>query len=107
MTIFAETEKGLLLEVYVQPRSSKSGLAGIFDGRLKIRLKSPPVDDAANKECLRFLAKQLGLPKSRLILVSGKTRRRKRILIGWPAGGSRTKQAKELCRRLKDLLKTT
>ncbi len=106
MNALIETEKGLLLEIYVQPRSSKSCLAGIFDGRLKIRVKSPPVDNAANKECLRLLAKKLGLPKSRLTIASGHTGRRKKVLISWPAGGPKTDEAGSLYRSVESLLKS-
>ncbi len=107
MKTLSETEKGLLLEIYVQPRSSTSGLAGIFDGRLKIRLKAPPVDNAANKECLRLLAKKLGLAKSRLSIVAGKTSKRKKILISWPEEGPRTKAAKSLYQALENLLQNS
>ena len=76
-----ESGQGTILEVAVQPRASKAELGGIHDGVLKIRLTSPPVEGEANRECLRFLAKLLNLPKSRLELLQGHKSRRKTILV--------------------------
>jgi len=55
------TEKGLLLDVLVQPRASRNEIVGIHDGCLKIRLAAPPVEGAANKACVEFLAEVLGV----------------------------------------------
>ena len=98
-----EKSKGLVLEIQVQPRSSKSCIVGLFDGRLKIKIKSPPVDNAANNECLKLLAKQLGLPKSRLVLISGQTGRRKKVLVSWPPGGRNSSDADRLRQAVKTL----
>jgi uncharacterized protein (TIGR00251 family) len=69
------------LEVLVQPRASKSELAGIVDGRLKIRLAAPPVDGEANAALVEFLAEKLGLPKKAVELVRGQTGRRKTVRL--------------------------
>lgn len=71
----------LLLPVHVQPRASSNSIVDWHDGRLKLRLTSPPVDGAANKLCIKFLAKSLGLSPSRVSLKSGTTSRDKVILI--------------------------
>jgi len=71
----------VVLRLYVQPRASKSELAGLHDGALKIRLTTPPVDGKANKAVLAFLAKLLGLPRSSLSLVSGQKNRSKQIRV--------------------------
>ena len=71
---------GLLITVYVQPRAAKNAVAGLHGGALKIRLTAPPVDGAANKMCLQFLAKKLNIPKSALQIQSGHTSRTKTIL---------------------------
>lgn len=76
-----ETAQGAALEVTVQPRASKTELAGVHQGVLKLRLTAPPVEGEANRECLKFLAKLLDLPKSRLELIQGHKSRRKTILI--------------------------
>jgi uncharacterized protein len=69
------------IEVYVQPRASKTELAGMHDGRLRIRLAAPPVDGAANAALSVFIADKLGVAKSRVRVVSGLTGRRKVIRI--------------------------
>jgi uncharacterized protein (TIGR00251 family) len=71
---------GLLIRIYVQPRAAKNAVAGIHANALKLRLTAPPVDGAANKMCLQFLAKQLRVPKSALQIASGHTSRSKTIL---------------------------
>ncbi len=67
--------------IRVQPRSSKSAVGTIHDGRLKIYVTSPPVDDKANKECVRLLAKTLHRPRTDIIVTSGRASRNKTILI--------------------------
>ena len=48
---------------------------------LKIKLTAPPVDGAANKQCIEILAKALNLPKSALAIIGGQTSRLKQICI--------------------------
>lgn len=64
-----------------QPRASKTELAGEHGGALKIRIAAPPVDGEANDELLRFLAKRLHVPVSRLHLVGGESSRGKTIQV--------------------------
>ncbi len=74
-------KEGVILLLYIQPRASKSELIGEHDGRLKLKLCSPPVDNAANSECIRFFAKLLHIPKTSLNIIQGETSRRKSLLI--------------------------
>jgi len=69
------------LSVRVQPRSSKSGIAGRYGEQVKICLKSAPVDNAANKECCQLLAKALGLPRSSVSVMNGATSRSKVLKV--------------------------
>lgn len=73
--------EGLVLKIFVLPRSSKNMLAGRHGDALKIKLTAPPVEGAANKMCITFLARLLGLPKSSLQIVSGHTGRTKLVLV--------------------------
>ena len=81
MKFIKEHSEGILLAVTVQPRASRNQIVGVHDRSLKIKLTAPPVDNAANKMCIQFLAKCLGLPKSSLEIISGQTSRSKRLLI--------------------------
>ncbi len=65
------------LRVRVNPRSSHSRITGWQDGVLHIKLTAPPVEGAANKAAVEFLAKTLGVRKSQVTLVSGQTGRDK------------------------------
>jgi len=53
----------------------------MHDGAVKIRINSPPVDNAANRALIEFVAERLGLAKSRVRLMSGATGRRKVLEI--------------------------
>ena len=65
----------------VQPRAKRTEVVGWHDDAIKIRLRAPPVDGAANDELVRFLAKQTGMPRSAITIVSGRTSRKKRISL--------------------------
>jgi len=58
------TADGVVLQIQVQPRSSRNQLVGVQGESLKIKLTSPPVEGAANKSCCAYLAKMFGLPKA-------------------------------------------
>ena len=73
--------KGCIINLQVQPRASRNALGDQLGDRIKLYLTSPPVDGAANKACLAFLARQLKIPKRELELLSGHKSRQKRILI--------------------------
>ena len=100
MPIFQETPDGVTFQVFVQPRSSKNAVVGRHGDALKVKLTAPPVEGAANKMCIQYLAKVLGLPKSGVEIVSGHTGRNKRILCRAvdPAGKA------DLKRRIEALL---
>ena len=95
-------ENGFLISVYIQPRAAKNAVAGLHDQALKIRLTAPPVDGAANKMCLQFLAKQLKVPKSALQIESGHSSRRKTILCRC----ERVKGSKIECTKVKTSLES-
>ena len=70
-----------MLTVRVQPGASKDRVVGRIGDEWKLTLKAPPVEGRANRACLHFLARILGVPRSRVRLVHGQTSRRKRIEI--------------------------
>jgi len=77
--------EGVIVEVTVQPRASRNELAGEHQGRLKVRLTAPPVEGEANSECVRFLARCLGVPKSSVEIIQGHRSRQKTLLVRGPA----------------------
>ena len=48
---------------------------------IKIRLTSPPVDDAANEELIALLARELGVPRGAVIIVAGARARSKVVEV--------------------------
>ena len=66
-----------LLKVRVNPRSSRNQVTGWQGDVLAIKLTAPPVEGAANKACIEFLADRLGVRKSQIALVSGAAGREK------------------------------
>jgi uncharacterized protein (TIGR00251 family) len=64
-------DNGIRFSAIIQPRSSKNEVTGVYNDALKIRLTSPPVDGEANKACMRFFAKWLGISPSKVSIVHG------------------------------------
>ncbi|MDZ7833800.1 MAG: DUF167 domain-containing protein [Desulfobacterales bacterium] len=96
---------GILLHLYVQPKSAKNAIAGLYNDALKIRITAPPTDNKANQMCLKFLAKELSLPKSSLEIVSGQTSRSKQVFIPYTSETSKNKQEKQLIEKITRLIK--
>ena len=71
----------MILSVRVIPRASKPGIAVEADGSLKVRLKSPPVEGAANDELVELLAKALGVPRRAVTITGGAHARTKRVHV--------------------------
>ncbi len=74
-------ENGIRFSAVIQPRSSQNEISGIYNQSLKIRLTSPPVDGAANKTCIKFIAKWLELSPSQVHIVAGLSNKNKTIEI--------------------------
>lgn len=85
---FTDAQRGAAITVKVTPRAKKTAVAGVMDdGTLKIKIAAPPVDGAANKALIEFLAETLGLPKNQVDIVAGETSERKLIsLVGISPG---------------------
>ncbi len=81
MLFIRENPSGITFKVFIQPRSSKNMISGLHGDALKIKLTAPPVDGAANKMCVEYLAKCLKVSKSSLEIVSGHTSRTKQVLV--------------------------
>lgn len=75
------TPEGVIFKVHVQPRASRCEICGPRDGELRLRLTSPPVEDAANKQCVELIAKALGIAKSRVTIKAGAKSRHKVVRV--------------------------
>ena len=63
------------------PRASKPGITVDADGTLKVRLKSSPVEGAANAELVAVLAEAFGLPRRAITIAGGAHSRTKRVVL--------------------------
>ena len=81
----------IVFAVRVSPRASRNGIAGEYQGALKIQLTAPPVDDRANDALRRLLAERLKVPVSAVRILAGEKSRTKRVSI---AGVTREHVAK-------------
>lgn len=75
-------DDGVGLSVLVKPRASRSRVIGVQGDALAVAVAAPPVDGAANAELLRVLARQLGVKRQAIRVVSGAAGRRKVVCIG-------------------------
>ena len=77
----SETAKGIIFNIRVIPRASRCELAGVRGDALKIRITAPPVEGAANKECIKFLSDMLGVKKSQIKIIAGHKSKNKKVSI--------------------------
>jgi uncharacterized protein (TIGR00251 family) len=89
-----ETHEGVIFKVTVQPRGARNEIVGLRGDALKIKLTAPPVEGAANKMCVEFLAKSLKVRKSDVEIVQGQRSRAKKVLV-----------RRAICRSIESLLK--
>lgn len=81
MAVMQAVDGGVLLRVRVQPRSRAERLEGVQGDQLRVRLTAPPVEGAANAACMAFLAKTLGVSRSRVQIRTGAKGRSKVLYI--------------------------
>lgn len=76
---------GVVVDIWVVPRSSKPAVGPIENDRLRVAVSSPPVDGAANQAVRELLAKFFAIPKSQIRIARGETGRKKTLeLAGDP-----------------------
>lgn len=79
---FTRQEGGVRLAVRLTPRADRNQVEGVSQGpdghpALHLRLAAPPVEGAANRALVRFVADKLDLPKSAVTIRSGEKARLK------------------------------
>jgi len=79
--VIEATAGGIIIDVRVIPRAGKSGITGVRENAVLVRLNAPPVEGAANAELIEVLAGALGVPRRAVAIVSGDRSRHKRVRI--------------------------
>jgi len=77
------SERGgeIWFSVRVQPRASRTAIAGMRDGALLVRVTAPPVEGQANDALVRLLSARLNVPRSAVRIVAGERGRVKRVAV--------------------------
>jgi uncharacterized protein len=83
MTYLREQADGdsVSLSIHVQPKASRTRLAGLHGEAVKLCITSPPVDGKANAAVIQFFAKLFKIPKAAVTLASGDASRDKRLIL--------------------------
>ncbi len=84
MNFYHWEDENLVLFVRVQSRASQTGIVGVHNDRLKVKVTAAPVDGRANADVGKLVAKIFGVAKSQVILQSGHTSRNKCLCIKSP-----------------------
>jgi uncharacterized protein (TIGR00251 family) len=71
--VFYNIEDGTVsLRIKAQPNASKNAFCEVYgNDAIKIRIKAPAVEGAANKELVKFLAKSFKVSKSDILFKTG------------------------------------
>lgn len=77
----ADGGRACVLAVRAQPGAKRRGLAGTWNGMLKLAVTAPPEDGRANEELAALVAELLGVKKSAVTLVAGERAREKRFRV--------------------------
>ena len=84
--IAREGKRGVMVAVHVVPRAARNQLVDTYAGALRVRLRAPPVEGAANAALIAFLAEVLQVPQRQVDIVSGWNSRKKVVAVtGLPA----------------------
>ena len=81
MIKFTQKDERIVFDVRVIPCASKSAIVGEYEGALKIKLTSSPIDGVANKELIILLAKNFSVSKTNIKIISGRISKFKRVSI--------------------------
>jgi uncharacterized protein (TIGR00251 family) len=73
-------QPGTQITVRVTPRASRNRVTQ-DEGQIRVYVTAPPENGKANAAVQKALAKALGVPKSRLTLIRGRTARDKTFMI--------------------------
>ena len=71
----------VVIEVTARPGASRRGVIGVNGDRLILAIHSQPDKGKANDELIEYLAREMRVPRSALLIVRGETSRRKTIRV--------------------------
>ncbi len=83
---YKKTKEGIVIEVKLEPRSSKKGITGVMDNVLKVKLTAAPVEGEANEQLIEIISEATGVRKSNIRIVRGHSSKRKVVEVRGIAG---------------------
>jgi uncharacterized protein len=84
----SDTPTGVRIDLRVIPKSPRTKIDGVRDGRLLVRVTAPPVDDAANDAVVETLARVLDVPRRSIRIVNGASARNKTVEVAGMNGAA-------------------
>jgi uncharacterized protein (TIGR00251 family) len=72
---------GVIIRLYIAPRARRDEVQGVHGSALKVRLTAPPVEGAANRALIEFLAGRLGVRRQQIIIMVGQHARDKVVHV--------------------------
>jgi uncharacterized protein (TIGR00251 family) len=73
-----------LVQLAIRSVAKETRAEGVFDWRLKLFVKAPPIEERANQTIVKSIASAVGLSKTRVNLVSGLQSKQKSVVIEMP-----------------------
>ncbi|HAL45238.1 MAG: hypothetical protein A2Y12_18675 [Planctomycetes bacterium GWF2_42_9] len=78
---FVEKYGRIVFNIKVVPGSSKTLIAGLYNGMIKVRLSAAPEKGKANQALIELLAENFNIPKNSITILSGLTSKIKQVSI--------------------------
>jgi uncharacterized protein (TIGR00251 family) len=75
---------GVSFWIHVSPRASRERFGGLHGDALRVAVKEPPVEGAANAACVHVIARALGVGRDSVELDPASKGRRKLVRIRLP-----------------------
>ncbi|MCD4812647.1 DUF167 domain-containing protein [bacterium] len=73
--------QAVTFEVKVQPGAKKTEITGLWESALKLKIAAKPEDGAANRECIHYLSRCLGVSKQAVSIIRGEFARLKVVRV--------------------------
>ena len=78
---YEEINGGVVFKVKAVPGSSRTAVGGLLDAMLKVKIAAPPEKGKANQCLIEFLAKELGVKKNAVSIITGQTNPIKQVQV--------------------------
>lgn len=77
-----EDRDGVVFTAKIVPGSSRTAVAGVLGGMVKIKVAAPPEKGKANQALVAFLAECLGVKRNSVTILTGQSSPVKQVKVG-------------------------